>query len=159
VCKIAWKIPKVYLLSSASLKAEGRSKDRFSERIYFSASMCFPLIYLFRNFFFSLSSFFSPFLCSFFSNSQSLAYSAKFGQIEQLIKLQYVIINRDVSVNVGRWKFSYLSETREGRNRDLSCAEVTLWKRTEKISLLHEVSCAREDRRVYLLEHKNVICL
>lgn len=91
-----------FLCLFKSQREADRSKDRSLEYIFFR----FPLIFLFRNVFLPLSLFLSPLLRPSFSNSQtSLAYSAKFGQIEQLIKSQYVIINRrDVSVNVGRRK-------------------------------------------------------
>lgn len=108
VCnKVARRILKVYLLFfplPLQKPAGSRSVKGSVSRVYFFSRSL--LIFLFRNVFLPLSLFLSPLLRPSFSNSQtSLAYSAKFGQIEQLIKSQYVMINRrDVSVNVGRRK-------------------------------------------------------
>lgn len=163
--KVARRILKVHLLFfplPLQKPAGSRSVKGSVSRVYFFSRSL--LIFLFRNVFLPLSLFLSPLLRPSFSNSQtSLAYSAKFGQIEQLIKSQYVIINRrDVSVNVGRRKrIVFKRNSRRSRWRDPMRGGhfVENRKRTEKISRRHEVSCAREDRRVYLLEHKNVICL
>lgn len=88
-----------------------------------------------------------------------MAYSAKFGQIEQLIKSQYVIINRrDVSVNVGRARNArararivLLSETRDGRDRDFIMRGGHFVEEVRrKFHTRYEVSCARGDRRVFI---------